>query len=107
MNDNRKSNNFLSADNQQERSDSYISGFVDGEGSFHIAIQRAKHTCLGWQLIPEFHVSQNFDYAKILKFIKERFDCGYIKPNHARNVRDKSYAYVVRNRNHLLKKIIP
>lgn len=97
----------MSADNQQERLDSYISGFVDGDGSFHIAIQKTKHVKLGYQLVPEFHASQNFDYSVILGVIKERFNCGYIKPNHAKNLRDKSYVYVVRDRTDLLKKVIP
>src|SRR4051794_26226392 len=32
--------NASGADNQQERLDAYIAGFVDGEGSFHVAVQR-------------------------------------------------------------------
>ena len=97
----------MSADNQQERLDSYISGFVDGEGSFHIAIQKSKNVKLGYQIVPEFHVSQNFDYSNTLEFIKKRLDCGYIKPNHKKNLRDKSYVFVVRNQDDLLNKIIP
>ena len=46
-------------DNQQERLDDYLAGYVDGEGSFHVAIQRNPSTRFGWQLVPEFHVSQN------------------------------------------------
>jgi hypothetical protein len=44
-------------DNQQERLDDYLAGYVDGEGSFHVAIQRNPSTRFGWQLVPEFHVS--------------------------------------------------
>ncbi len=97
----------MSADNQQERLDSYIAGYVDGEGSFHVAIQKVKQVRFGYQLVPEFQISQNLDYAETLNVIKKRFDCGYIKPNHAKNSRDKSYVYVVRNRQDLLLKIIP
>ena len=33
----------MRADNQQERLDSYIAGFVDGEGCFHLAVQKIEH----------------------------------------------------------------
>jgi hypothetical protein len=97
----------MSADNQQERLNAYIAGFVDGEGSFHIAIQKTLHVKFGYQLVPEFHVSQNLDYANVLNLIKLRLDCGYIKPNHAKDLHDHSYVFVVRNRNDLLRKVIP
>jgi hypothetical protein len=97
----------MSADNQQERLDSYIAGYVDGEGSFHVAVQRIKHARFGFQIVPEFQVSQNLDYAKTLNIIQRRLGCGYIKPNHAKNLRDQSHVYVVRNRQDLLQKVIP
>ena len=49
----------MSADNQQERLSWYVAGYVDGEGSFHVAIQKSDNVRLGYQVIPEFHVSQN------------------------------------------------
>src|ERR1043165_9547942 len=39
--------NAPGADNQQERLDPYIAGFVDGEGSFHVAVQRNPSTTAG------------------------------------------------------------
>ena len=101
------SENLMKADNQQERLDSYIAGYVDGEGSFHIAIQKVVHVRFGYQLLPEFHVSQNLDYANTLYLIQKRFSCGYVKPNHAKSITDTSWVYVVRNRNDLLNTIIP
>jgi len=97
----------MSADNQQERLDSYIAGYVDGEGSFHVAVQKVKHVRFGYQLIPEFHVSQNADYSSVLEIINTRLKCGYIKPNHAKSNKDKSGVFVVRNRNDLRNKILP
>ena len=38
------SDNPIGADNQQERLDAYLAGFVDGEGTFHVAIQRNPST---------------------------------------------------------------
>jgi len=61
----------------------------------------------GDQLLPEFHISQNLDYAKTLSVIQKRLGCGYIKPNHAKSKTDKSWVFVVRNRKDLLYRIIP
>ena len=93
------------AENQQERLDGYISGYVDGEGCFAVAINRNRMCRSGYQLVPEFHVSQNGDRAQVLRVIKERFGgCGYIKPN---GKRDRAVVYVVRRRRDLLERVIP
>jgi hypothetical protein len=93
------------ADNQQERLDGYIAGYVDGEGSFSVVVNRNPSCSLGYQLVPEFHVSQNGDRAQVLVLIRERFGCcGYIKRNGRR---DKALVYVVRKRSDLLGEVIP
>ena len=94
-------------DNQQERLDDYLAGYVDGEGSFHVAIQRNPSTRFGWQLVPEFHVSQNPERASILELLRARLGCGRIRPNARAGGRDRSLVYVVRNRDDLLTKVIP
>ena len=43
----------MNADNQQERLGNYIAGYTDGEGSFHIAIQKVPHVKFGQELIAE------------------------------------------------------
>ena len=93
------------ADNQQERLDGYIAGYVDGEGCFAIAVNRNPTCRSGYQLVPEFHVSQNGDRAQVLYLIRERFGgCGYIKPNGRK---DRALVYVVRRRDDLLRHVIP
>ena len=92
------------ADNQQERLDSYIAGYVDGEGSFSVSVQRNPSCRVGFQLIPEFHVSQNGDRAQVLELIRQRLDCGRIRPN---SKRDRALVLVVRKREHLLESVIP
>ena len=92
--------------NQQERLDAYIAGYVDGEGSFHIAIQRNPSTKNGWQLVPEFHVSQSAERREVLDLMKRRLDCGRIQPNH-RGSKDTTLVFVVRDRRDLLTKVIP
>ena len=100
------SDNVSGAVNQQERLDAYIAGYVDGEGSFHVAIQRNPSTTAGWQLVPEFHVSQNPERRQVLDLIVARFGCGRIRENH-RGTRDTSLVLVVRRRDDLLTKVIP
>ena len=99
--------NASSAVNQQERLDSYIAGYVDGEG--FVSRRRSTEsetTRAGWQLVPEFHVSQNAERRQVLDLIRTRLGCGRIQANHRRSA-DTSLVYVVRNRNDLLTKVIP
>ena len=104
------SKNLFSADNQQERSKEffrgYITGLVDGEGSFHIAFPKRHDLPLGISVIPEFHISQNYESKKVLEIVRKVLGCGYTKPNH-RNSKDKTLVLVVRDKFDLLTKIIP
>jgi hypothetical protein len=94
----------MAAVNQQERLDGYIAGYVDGEGSFSVSVQRNNTCRIGFQLVPEFHVSQNGDRAQVLEVIRGRLACGYIKPN---SKRDRALVFVVRERRALLESVIP
>jgi hypothetical protein len=95
----------LGADNQQERLDGYISGFVDGEGCFAVSVNRNPSCRSGYQLVPEFHVSQNGDRAQVLDVIRQRFGgCGYIRSNGRK---DRALVYVVRRRHDLVAHVIP
>ena len=107
---------MLSADNQQGRfidnlnmklNPHYITGLVDGEGSFHIAIYRDSCMKQKVKVIPEFHVSQHKNSKDVLEALIKKLGCGYIKENHRTNDNDKTYVFVVRNREDLRKKIIP
>ncbi len=105
------SENASSADNQQERLQKidpwYISGFVDGEGTFHVALARRTDLPKKWAIIPEFHVSQHRDRALVLEEIQTYFGCGTIRENHRGRANDVTRVFVVRNRRDLLDKIIP
>jgi hypothetical protein len=98
--------NASGADNQQERLDAYLAGFVDGEGSFHVAVQRNPSTRSGWQLVPELHVSQDAERRQVLDLLQERLGCGRIQENH-RGSSDRTLVFVVRNRQDLLTKVLP
>ena len=67
-------------------------------------MQRNPSCRLGFQLVPEFHVSQNGERDQVLELIRERLGCGYIKPN---SKRDRALVFVVRNRDDLLERVIP
>lgn len=116
-----KSNNVSSGprkveapDNQQERLKTigWIVGFVDGEGSFSVSIYRNRKARmkLGWQVFPEFVVTQGEKSLNTLKIIQKMFSCGKIykasyreKDNH----REPLYRYCVRSVQDLLEIIIP
>src|SRR5690606_13881082 len=42
-----------------------------------------------------------------LEEFRKRVGCGYLKPNHAKNPRDKSWILIVKNRTDLKEKLIP
>ena len=73
---------MLSADNQQERLDAlWIVGFVDGEGCFHVSINRIPEMTLGWQVLPEFRIVQHEKDEAVLHKIKDYFGFGEVKIN--------------------------
>jgi hypothetical protein len=80
-------------------------GFVDGEGSFHVAICRNEGARAGWQLVPEFHVSQNAERREVLDLIASRPGCGRTTENH--RVSHDTLVFVVRRREDLLTSVIP
>jgi hypothetical protein len=61
----------------------WITGFVDGEGSFCISFNLKKRFTSGIDVRPSFSVSQKSDKAGInlilLKRIQEFFNCGFIR----------------------------
>jgi hypothetical protein len=104
--------NVLSAGNQQGRlrdrlNPWYVCGFVDGEGSFHVAFYKDASMRTGWRAIPEFHVSQRVTSRCVLDALVKFFRCGYVKANHQKNPKDTTFVYVVRDRKDLMTNIIP
>ena len=83
--------------------DSYISGFVDGEGCFCVSFQPSRRHRLGWEARPSFSVSQNADRAQLLYEIQKKWECGYIRPDRS----DKTLKFEVRNVQDLATKVLP
>ena len=95
-------------DNQQGRLEAYLSGFTDGEGTFSIGLQRRPDLSLGFQLVPEFRVSQNAERASILYTFQRVLGCGRIVENDGRSgSSDRTLVLVVRNRKDLVERVIP
>ena len=83
--------------------DSYISGFVDGEGCFCVSFQPSQRHRLGWEVRPSFSVSQNGDRAQLLYAIQEMWGCGFIRPDRS----DNTLKFEVRNVRDLVEKVLP
>lgn len=78
----------------------YITGFVDGEGSFNISFKIRKDYTHKVQVYPSFNISQK--EKNILVWIQNRLNCGTI-----RNRGDGVYYYEVHNLKDLSEKIVP
>ncbi len=80
----------------------WITGFVDGEGCFHVGINPHKEMTAGFQVLPEFTVVQHKRDVQILHALKDYFGCGVVRVNHGDRM-----AYRVRGQKHLLEHIVP
>src|SRR6266571_5299334 len=73
----------LTADDQQERLDArWISGFVDGEGCFHVSINKSHKMSIGWQVLPELRIVQHERDESVLKELQKFFGAGKVVTNH-------------------------
>ncbi len=82
--------------------DSYISGFVDGEGCFCVSFQPSRRHSFGREVRPSFSVSQNADRAELLYEIQKRWGCGFIRPDRS----DKTLKLEIRNVRDLVDKVL-
>ena len=80
----------------------WITGFVDGEGCFHVGIAKHPEMTAGFQVLPEFTVVQHERDVQILHALKNHFGCGVVRKNNSDRM-----AYRVRGKEHLLKIIVP
>ena len=80
----------------------WVVGFVDGEGCFHIGINKNQEMTLGIQVLPEFTVVQHEVDQQVLYALKDYFGCGVVRKNHGTRL-----SYRVRGHENLLQKILP
>lgn len=98
------SENASSADNQQERLQkfgNYLTGFVDGEGSFNVSLRRKDNYNIKWQIVLSFNVSQKD--ITVLNILKETLGCGIIKVRKC----DGLFSYDVTKPKDILNSVIP
>lgn len=104
------SKNPLGADNQQERLEKigWIVGFTDGEGCFSVSIFKNRTSKIGWQVMPEFVLTQGKSSLNALEETQSFFGCGKIFINKRYDNHHKHlYRFCVRNRHDLNQIIVP
>lgn len=79
---------------------SYISGFVDGEGSFNVSLKKRNDYKNTWKVTASFNISQKERY--ILAKIKNTLKCGSLRER-----KDGVIYYEVTSVNSLYDNIIP
>ena len=98
------------AGNQQERlkQTGWVVGFVDGEGCFSVSIFKNRTSKHGFQVMPEFVVTQGQKSISVLEEIKDFFGCGSIFVNRRHdNHKENIYRFCVRSLKDIHEKIIP
>lgn len=65
-----------------ELSNDWVVGFVDGEGCFHVSLNRHDEMTVGYQVLPEFVVVQHERDIQILHALKRFFSAGVVRRNH-------------------------
>ena len=106
----KPSKKVISADDQQERLkiESWIVGFTDGEGCFSVSILKNKTSKSGWQIFPEFVITQGEKSLSALKICQKYFKCGRIFVNkRSDNHKENLYRYCVRSIFELEERVIP
>lgn len=78
----------------------FLSGFVDGEGSFNISFRQKQDYKTKWQPVLSFNVSQR--ERLILDLMRNWFECGIVKKR-----KDGLHSYDVTNPKDLKLTIIP
>ena len=80
----------------------WIAGFVDGEGTFYVGINKNYTMTVGYQVLPEFRIVQHKKDIQLLYALKKIFGAGVIRMNHK-----DCYELRIRSLDHLDKIIIP
>ena len=100
----------MGAANQQERREtaSWIVGFTDGEGCFSVSFIRNATNKSGWQIFPEFVITQGVKSLPALEVFQTYFGCGKIFINKRYdNHHEHLYRFCIRSVDDLSGKIVP
>ena len=83
--------------------ESYITGFVDGEGCFTVSFSKRAKLKTGIEVRPSFSISQNRKSKAVLEEIQKYFGCGFVRFSRG----DQTYKYEVRSMKEIKDKVIP
>lgn len=81
----------------------YITGIVEGEGSFCVSFNKRKRLKLGIETRTSFSITLNKRNLNLLKGIYRYFNCGGIRFSKG----DRTYKFEVRSIKDLVNKVIP
>lgn len=84
----------------------WISGFCAGEGCFHISILK-NNSPLGYQVLPEFVVTQHERDVQILEALKKHFGSGVVRLSRGKNSGSRVMCYRMRDSKVMRSKLIP
>ena len=78
----------------------FITGFVEGEGSFNVSLRKKSDYKVKWQIVLSFNVSQKD--PSVLFIIKKELGCGIIKTR-----KDGLHSLDTTNSQEIVEKVIP
>ena len=81
----------------------YVTGLVEGEGSFSVSFNKRRKLAVGIETRPSFSVTLHRRDLPLLKALRAFFRCGAIRYSRS----DGTYKYEVRSVPELVKKILP
>jgi hypothetical protein len=90
------------ADSSERLNPDWISGFIDGEGCFHVGISKHPEVSFGYQILPELTVVQHERDLSLLHQLRSTMDCGVVRRNHG-----DRFCWRVRNLKNLAEVIVP
>ncbi len=81
----------------------YVTGLVEGEGTFSVSFNKRRKLTVGVETRPSFSVTLHKRDLPLLKALRTFFGCGAIRYSRS----DGTYKYEVRSVSDLAKKILP
>ena len=81
----------------------YITGLIEGEGSFSVSFNKRKKLRIGIETRPSFSISLNQRDLELIKAIHKFFGCGAVRFSKS----DRTYKFEVRSISDLAKRVIP
>jgi len=83
----------------------WIVGFVDGEGCFHVGISTNKQSSTGYQVLPEFVVTQHKRSIHVLYALKDYFKSGVVRTSRGKD--SDIMCFRIRNATVLRERVVP